>query len=152
VRLQISYGTKPTENLFGSFHWLHFHWSTTVRCSCWGNTRIYLTLHTIVVMEGLFTTTGTPPELAVTSFAKGRDCNTDRRVGICRHRLVLSCFHVFVTVNNCYSNRSKASVKLLCILILLLPPCNWPGQNVRYVHHSAYSCHCLSSLQSFSVL
>jgi len=67
-------------------------------------------------------------------FAKGRDCSTNRRVDISRHPLVLSSFHVFVTVNNCHSNRSKASVRLLCILILLLAPCNWPGQNVRYMH------------------
>lgn len=67
-------------------------------------------------MEGPFTTTGTPPELAATSFAKGRDCNTDRRAGISRHRLVLSSFHVFVTVNNCYSNHSKASVSLFVLI------------------------------------
>jgi hypothetical protein len=110
------------------------------------------TLYTLVVMEGPFTMIDTPPELAVTSFAKGRDCCTDWRVGISRRRLVLSSFHCFVTVNNRYSNRSKVSVRLLCILILLLAPCNWPGQNVRYVHHSAYSCHRLNPLQFFPVL
>lgn len=64
-------------------------------------------------MEGPFSTTGTPPELEVTSFAKGRDCYTERREVISRRRLVLSSFHVFVTVNNCCSYRSKVSVILL---------------------------------------